>query len=107
MRQIQIPYIGAIYELAGRVMFIFSAFNFLMVSVVTYTASERVRSIFPSFWLFLLMYGIVGVLTAVFSYVVIIPSQNKFAQEQAYLEGRSPLYEKVCDIEKLIMEIKK
>lgn len=85
-------------------MFIFSAFNFLMVSIVTYTASETVRGIFPSFWLFILMYALIGVLAAMFSYVVIIPSQNKFAQEQAYREGRSPLYEKVCEIEKLIME---
>ena len=106
MKQIQIPYIGAVYELANRVMFIFSAFNFLMVSVVTYTASETVRHMFSSFWLFLLMYALIGILTAIFSYVVIIPSQNKFAQEQAVIEGRSPLYEKVCDIEKKIEELR-
>ena len=106
-KQVHVPYIGAFLNLLGNVLFLFSIANFIMTTWIFYNLSEehsKIHIIFPHFIYFFISYCIVGFLLCLLCWIFIIPSQNKFAQEQAVIEGRSPTYEKICEIERILNE---
>lgn len=106
--QIHIPYIGGFLTLINQVMFFFSVFNFLMLSRITYynSGDSFISMIFPSYLWFFAAYCVIGLILCVFVWVVILPSQNAFAQRQAVMH-HNPTYEKICLIEKKLEEIDK
>jgi len=105
-KQIHVPYIGAIWELVGCVSFILSILNMLFVTIITYSTNDTVRHIFPSYWIFFIIYSIFGGIMALVSYVYILPSRIKFLQEQSVIDNRNPMYDKICENEKLLKEMK-
>jgi len=96
-KQIHVPYIGAIWELVGCVSFILSILNMLFVTIITYSTNDTVQHIFPSYWIFFIIYSIFGGIMALVSYVYILPSRIKFLH---------PMYDKICENEKLLKEMK-
>lgn len=99
-KQIHIPYVGAMWELAGRVSFLVSLINYVFMSRLYYynTGDSYLRDVFGSYILFAIAILIVVAIAAGFMWAFIIPSHNKFCQEQAYVDGRSPLYDMVVEM---------
>jgi hypothetical protein len=107
--QVYVPYIGAIYELLTRVAFLYSMVSQIQITRLFYYNSNDpfYKNTFSSYWIYIGFLLLVCWFLSWISWTFLIPSQNRFQQEQAVIEGRSPLYEKVCEIEKMIMELKK
>ncbi len=103
-KQIELPYIGALYDLSGRVFYFISVANFILMTRVYYynQSDSLLRDIFGSYFVFMSVCGIFGMVMAAAAYACIVPSHNKYLQEQAVLDGRSPTYEKLCELEKKI-----
>jgi hypothetical protein len=79
-----------------------------MLSRVTYYNSNDslITQIFPSYFWFFTAYCVVGLILCIICWVIILPSQNAFSQNQAVLV-KNPTYEKICDIEKKLENIEK
>lgn len=106
-KQIYIPYMGAAWELAGRVSFLISLINYIFMSRLYYynTGDNYLRDIFGSYIVFMLVV-LIGILLAfTFVWAFIVPSHNKFCQEQAYTDGRSPLYDAVIEMKTQLDEM--
>ena len=108
-KQIQLPYIGALYDLSGRVFHFISIVNFMLVTRVYYynPGDTLLQDIFGSYILFMIVCGIFGMVLAGLVYAVVVPSHNKYSQEQSVINGRSPTYEKICELEKKIDQLQK
>ena len=108
-KQVQIPYVGALYDLSGRVFHFISIANFLLVTRVYYynPGDTLLQDTFGSYILFMIACGLFGVVLAGLVYVVIVPSHNKYSQEQSVIDGRSPTFEKICELEKKIDQLQK
>lgn len=91
---------GAAWELAGRVTFLVSLVNYIFMSRLYYynTGDTYLRDIFGSYILFILFVAFGVFLASTFVWAFIVPSHNKFCQEQAYADGRSPLYDAVIEM---------
>lgn len=89
-------------------MFLFSLLNFLMITRLQYYSSgdSFMRTLFPHYLLFLTALFIVAFIGMWMAYVYIFPSKQRFSQEQAIKDNRSPLYNKVLEIENEIDELK-
>lgn len=105
-KQKNVPYVGAIYELLARVAFLYSLVSqLLMTRLYFYNQGDSfLKESFGSYWLFLGFLLLICWVLSWLSWAFLIPSQNKFCQEQAVIDNRSPLYEKVCEIERLIRD---
>jgi uncharacterized membrane protein len=99
-KQIHIPYVGALWDLAGRVAFLVSMINYVFMSRLYYynTGDSYLRDIFGSYVLFTLAILSVVLVAFTFMWAFVVPSHNKFCQEQAYTDGRSPLYDAVIEM---------
>lgn len=105
-KQINVPYLGALWELYCRMAGIYGAFNTLMLTVVLYSTNDKIRSVFSSYWLFLGFIIILGIIGLLFVYIFLLPSSTIFIQKQSVIDNRNPVYNKICDNEKLLYEIK-
>lgn len=108
-KQIQLPYVGALYDLSGRVFHFISIANFILMTRVYYynPGDSYLQDTFSSYFLFMLSCGIFGVFLSGLVYAFVVPGHNKFQQEQAVLDGRSPIYEKLCELERKIDALEK
>lgn len=109
LKQKNIPYIGAVYELLSRVSFLYSLVSqILMTRLYFYNSDDSLlKEFFGSYWLFIGFLILICWLLSWVAWAFVIPSQNKFCQEQAVIEGRSPTYELLLEIQQEIRELKK
>lgn len=108
-KQVHIPYVGALYELSGRVFYFVSIAGYVLTTRVQYynPGDPWIRESFGSYITFAVSLFVFAMLMGVIVWVALIPSQNKFLQEQAVIEGRSPMYEKLCDMDERLKNIEK
>lgn len=108
-KQINIPYVGAVYDLTMRVVSTISVLNMIFMSRVYYynTGDSYLRDVFPSYWIFVCFLAFLCVLAALWMWAFVIPSHNKFCQTQSIIENRSPTFDKVCEISKQIEALQK
>ncbi|MDK2947760.1 MAG: hypothetical protein PWQ63_920 [Methanolobus sp.] len=90
-------------------MFLFSLLNFLMITRLQYynSGDSFMRTLFPHYLLFLAALFIVAFLGMWLTYVYVFPSKQRFSQEQAIKDDRSPMYNKILELEDDIDELKK
>jgi hypothetical protein len=106
-KQVHVPYLGALYDLTGKVFFAVNAVSFLMLTRNTYYSQNDtlLRDIFGSYALFMLTVIGAGIVLLYMAYVFLIPSLNSYTQQQAIIEGRSPMYEKICEINERLIKL--
>lgn len=99
--------IGGLLILISEVMFIFQVLNFIMITRLNYYSSddEFIREIFPSYYIFMSAMVFAGITGMLIAYMIIIPSKQKFNQEQAVKDDRSPTYRKILELEDKIDEL--
>lgn len=92
--------VGGMLIIFGETMFLFSILNFLMISRLQYYSSgdSFIRTIFPHYIFFLAGLSVVGFVAMWFTYVYILPSKQKFSQQQAVKDSRSPMYNRIVDM---------
>jgi hypothetical protein len=100
--------VGGLLIIVGETMFLFSLLNFLMITRLQYYSSgdSFMRTLFPHYLFFLAALFIAAFRGMWLTYVYVFPSKQRFAQEQSIKDDRSPLYNKVLDIESEIEELK-
>ncbi|WMW23413.1 hypothetical protein RE476_06230 [Methanolobus mangrovi] len=100
--------VGGLLIIVGETMFLFSLLNFLMITRLQYYSSgdSFMRTLFPHYLFFLAALFIAAFIGMWLTYVYVFPSKQRFAQEQAIKDDRSPLFNKVLDIESDIEELK-
>jgi predicted membrane protein len=101
--------IGGMLIIVGETMFLFSLLNFLMITRLQYYSSgdSFMRMLFPHYLLFLAALFIVAFIGMWLTYVYVFPSKQRFSQEQAIKDDRSPMYNKILELENDIDELKK
>ncbi len=101
--------LGGFLILISETMFLFSILNFLMISRLQYYSSgdSYIRAIFPHYLFFLGAMGFVGMTAMFLIYVYILPSKQRFSQEQAVKDSRSPTYNKLLEVQGELSEMRK
>lgn len=92
--------LGGLLILVGETMFLFSLLNFLMITRIQYYSSNDTlfRTLFPEYMFFLVGMIVVAFIGMWLTYVYIFPSKQKFSQEQAIKDGRSPMYDRLVQM---------
>lgn len=100
LAQNNLPYVGALWDLAGRVAFVFNCLNYLLMTRVYYfnTGDSLIRDTFQSYSMFLFIAFALFAVLSIILYKFVVPAHNQFTQEQSYLDGRSPLFDKVVEL---------
>ncbi|MBN2109547.1 MAG: hypothetical protein JW705_00455 [Methanosarcinaceae archaeon] len=100
--------VGGLLIIVGETMFLFSILNFLMITRLQYYSSgdSFIRAMFPHYLLFLLGLSAVAFIGMWFAYVYIFPSKQRFSQEQAIKDDRSPTYNKILEIQEELREMR-
>ncbi|WP_242492561.1 hypothetical protein [Methanolobus psychrotolerans] len=100
--------VGGLLIIVGETMFLFSLLNFLMITRLQYYSSgdSFMRQLFPHYLFFLAALFIAAFIGMWLTYVYVFPSKQRFAQEQAIKDDRSPLFNKVLEIESELSELK-
>lgn len=100
--------LGGFLILISETMFLFSILNFLMISRLQYYSSgdSYIRAIFPHYLFFLGAMGFVGMTAMFIIYVYILPSKQRFSQEQAVKDSRSPTYNKLLEVQGELSEMR-
>ena len=100
--------VGGMLIIVGETMFLFSILNFLMITRLQYYSSgdSFIRTLFPHYLLFLLGLSVLAFTGMWFAYVYIFPSKQKFSQEQAVKDDRSPTYNKILEIQEELKEMR-
>lgn len=106
-KQIHVPYLGALFDLVSKALAILGAFNFIALTRNWfYDENDAVlRDIFGSYTSFMLVVAIIGFITLMVIYVVWVPSINEYAQRQAVIDGRSPMFELQTESYKLQLDM--
>ena len=101
--------LGGFLILISETMFLFSILNFLMISRLQYYSSgdSYIRALFPHYIFFLGAMGIVGMTAMFIIYVYILPSKQRFSQEQAIKDNRSPTYDRLIEVQGELAEMRK
>lgn len=101
--------LGGFLVLMSETMFLFSILNFLMISRLQYYSSgdSYIRAVFPHYLLFLGAMGLVGMAAMLLIYVYILPSKQRFFEEQAVKDNRSPTYDKILEMQNELAEMRK
>lgn len=92
--------LGGFLMLISETMFLFSVMNFIMITRIQYYSAEDsyMRSLFPDYIYFLVALSLIALSGMWFAYVFIIPSKQKFSQEQAVKDARSPTYNRLLEM---------
>ena len=100
--------VGGFLILISETMFLFSILNFLMISRLQYYSSgdSYIRALFPHYLFFLGAMGFVGMTAMFIIYVYILPSKQRFSQEQAVKDARSPTYNKLLEVQGELSEMR-
>jgi hypothetical protein len=106
-KQVHVPYLGALFDLVSKALAIVGAFNFIALTRNWfYDENDTVlRDIFGSYTLFMVVVSIIGFILLLFIYVFFVPSINSYSQKQAVIEGRSPMHEKICEINERLIRL--
>ena len=101
--------VGGFLILISETMFLFSILNFLMISRLQYYSSgdSYIRTLFPHYIFFLGAMGFVGLTAMFFIYTYILPSKQRFSQEQAVKDARSPTYNKLLEVQGELADMRK
>lgn len=101
--------VGGFLILVSETMFLFSILNFLMISRLQYYSSgdSYIRVLFPNYMIFLGAMGFIGLTAMFIVYAYILPSKQRFSQEQAVKDSRSPTYNKLIEIQTELAETRK
>lgn len=101
--------VGGFLILISETMFLFSILNFLMISRLQYYSSgdSYIRTLFPHYIFFLGAMGFVGLTAMFFIYTYILPSKQRFSQEQAVKDSRSPTYNKLLEVQGELADMRK
>ncbi|WP_242492676.1 hypothetical protein [Methanolobus psychrotolerans] len=85
---------GSLLIIVGKTMFLFSLLNFLMITRLQYYSSgdSFMRQIFPHYLFFLAGMFVLAFVGMWLTYVYVFPSKQRFSQEQAIKDDRSPMY---------------
>lgn len=106
-KQVNIPYVGAMWTLFGLSLTIYSGINFIMQSRVAYynQGDSLWRDIFGSYTLYIgsQVISLLGVMA--FMHFCVFPSINKYQQEQAVKNGISPMFEEIKSISERLKRI--
>jgi predicted membrane protein len=100
--------IGGLLIIVGETMFLFSILNFLMITRLQYYSSgdNFFRLLFPNYLLFLIGLSAVAFIGMWLTYVYVFPSKQKFSQEQAIKDDRSPMYNTILEMQKELREMR-
>ncbi|MDP2218311.1 MAG: hypothetical protein Q8J68_13610 [Methanolobus sp.] len=100
--------IGGLLIIVGETMFLFSILNFLMITRLQYYSSgdSYMRTLFPNYLLFLFGLSAVAFIGMWLTYVYVFPSKQKFSQEQAIKDDRSPMYNTILEMQKELREMR-
>lgn len=100
--------VGGLLIMVGETMFLFSILNFIMITRLQYYSSgdSYIRTLFPHYIVFLIGLSVIAFIGMMFTYVYIFPSKQKFSQEQAIKDDRSPMYQKILEIQKELYEMR-
>jgi uncharacterized membrane protein SpoIIM required for sporulation len=92
--------VGGLLIIVGETMFLFSLLNFLMITRLQYYSSgdSFMRTLFPHYLFFLAALFIAAFLGMWLTYVYVFPSKQRFAQEQAIKDDRSPMYNTLLEM---------
>ncbi|AAM04193.1 predicted protein [Methanosarcina acetivorans C2A] len=101
--------VGGMLTLVGEAMFLFSILNFLMISRLQYYSEgdSYIRTVFPHYLLFLAGLGTIGFVAMWMVYVYVLPSKQRFSQEQAVKDNRSPMYDRILEVQDELAEMRK
>lgn len=93
--------LGGLLIIVGETMFLFSLLNFLMITRLQYYSAgdSFIRKIFPVYSAFIMAMFIVAFIGMWLTYIYVFPSKQRFAQEQAIKDDRSPLYNKMNEMQ--------
>lgn len=103
--QIRIPYLGAMYEIAGRIAFVYSILTSIMMTSMYYGNNQYAQAIFHTYWAFVVAWVSIGVIAAVILWVFVIPSHFQLCAEQS-IRG-NPMYNEIIEIKQMLLEQKK
>lgn len=101
--------LGGFLVLMSETMFLFSILNFLMISRLQYynSGDSYIRAVFPHYLLFLGAMGFAGLAAMWVIYVYVLPSKQRFAEEQAIKDNRSPTYDRILEVQDELAEMRK
>jgi predicted membrane protein len=100
--------VGGILIIVGETMFLFSLLNFLMITRLQYYSSGDafMRRIFPDYLFFLMGMFVVAFIGMWITYVYVFPSKQRFSQEQAIKDNRSPMYNKIVEVQDELVKMR-
>lgn len=100
--------VGGMLIIIGETMFLFSLLNFLMITRLQYYSSGDafMRRIFPDYLFFLMGMFLVAFIGMWITYVYVFPSKQRFSQEQAIKDNRSPMYNKIVEVQDELIKMR-
>lgn len=100
--------VGGLLIIVGETMFLFSLLNFVMITRLQYYSSgdSFIRTIFPDYLLFLAGMFAVAAAGMWVTYVYVFPSKQRFSQEQAIKDNRSPMYDRILEVQEDVVQMR-
>jgi len=100
--------VGGMLILVGETMFLFSLFNFVLVTRIQYynPGDAYMRQLFPNYLLFLGVLAAAALVSMIFVYIFILPSKMVFSQQQAVKDDRSPTHNLLMEVHMELQELR-
>ena len=100
--------VGGLLIIIGETMFLFSLLNFVMITRLQYYSSgdSFIRTIFPDYLFFLAGMFAVAAAGMWLTYVYVFPSKQRFSQEQAIKDNRSPMYDRIIEVQEDVSQMR-
>ncbi len=100
--------VGGLLIIVGETMFLFSLLNFVMITRLQYYSSgdSFIRTIFPDYLFFLAGMFAVAAAGMWITYVYVFPSKQRFSQEQAVKDNRSPMYDRILEVQEDVVQMR-
>ena len=100
--------VGGLLIIVGETMFLFSLLNFVMITRLQYYSSgdSFIRTIFPDYLFFLAGMFAVAAAGMWVTYVYVFPSKQRFSQEQAVKDNRSPMYDRILEVQEDVVRMR-
>ena len=100
--------VGGLLIIVGETMFLFSLLNFVMITRLQYYSSgdSFIRTIFPDYLFFLAGMFAVAAAGMWVTYVYVFPSKQRFSQEQAIKDNRSPMYDRIIEVQEDVVRMR-
>lgn len=100
--------VGGLLIIVGETMFLFSLLNFVMITRLQYYSSgdSFIRTIFPDYLFFLAGMFAVAAAGMWVTYVYVFPSKQRFSQEQAIKDNRSPMYDRILEVQEDVVQMR-